>query len=143
MRKETGVLDFSLKVWITSVLTAPSILLIFLLFDKDHNGGFAGVMVIWIYAIFLGGLYSFPSFILFYLSSKIIYKQNWLIMIKIKKAVLVLAGAILTIAPFLIILGNELKESDSIYLKLLLSYTSTIIAGILYYRLSYTKEILL
>jgi hypothetical protein len=143
MRKERSVLNYSLWVWLSSVLTAP-ILFFLQRFYGTYMYTLMGLLSTFVLMVSFGLVFSIPSFIVFFLSVKFINKRDWLQ--KIKKRALVLSGAVIACATFCPILANNLGEDKrlsfgSTDVQLTISYTLTIIAGTVLYRLK-TKSLI-
>lgn len=123
-------LIYSLKVWLTSVVAAPFlVLLIGLLARMADRVGIVLAMFI------LGMLFSLPSFLLLSLSCRTLKSmQNKVVIIK---AELTVIGVLLTYIPFFIINDYAFllnRDESSKYFFVL--YSLLIIFGIWYYKLN-------
>jgi uncharacterized membrane protein YwaF len=117
-------LMFSLKIWLTSVILAA--IMLNLLFQSRN---FMQTLFMWIIG---GALCSLPSW--FCLLLGILYLHPKSFNIPVKKGILCLWGAFLTVAPFAIIFGLSRSNDFPFEYKDLLCYLSTIILGILIYK---------
>jgi hypothetical protein len=124
------VLSWSLKVWITSVVLAPTLdLLVYSLLHPRSGfpqGSAQFILVMVIFSI----VFTFPCcFILWRTAHVIDYYFNNIIH---KKLLLSVIGATLAIAPFYVYFKNEPIKTD-IELKSL--YCATVVLGIWLYRI--------
>ena len=129
---KTGCLKFALKVWATSVVITTPLLALTTNYHDYYEEGTMNFFRYWVFYILFGTIFSFPSMIVFLFLANVVRKQDWSIIQK--KAVLILSGIILTVAPFYILTADDMTERDT--LQLIIAYATTITAGILLYRLS-------
>lgn len=122
--------DYVLKVWLTSVFGAPTILLILALIRPD----LVSIFSIYLFTILIGALFSLPSFLLLYLACKYIIKLiNNTISFKL---IVALVGVVLSYIPFLVIDNfNFLLNNDMLSQPLFMSYCLIIVIGIWFYKL--------
>ncbi|MGZ3778741.1 MAG: hypothetical protein ACXVAZ_13850 [Mucilaginibacter sp.] len=121
-----------MKIWLTSVITGPILLGIWLI-AKSPIVRASDIQVLFVMLI-VGAMLSSPSLAFFYLIARyIVPKVENMITLK---CILSLAGAILVYAPFLIIDNfHPLLNIDILSLPLFIMYSSTIIIGIWLYKL--------
>jgi len=120
-------LEYSLKVWLTSVLAAPFLVLIIGLLGHMVDGlGIAFAVLM------LGALLSIPCFLLLLLACRCLIRwQRNVVVIKVE---LTMIGVLLTYAPFLIINDYAfLLNRDQLSRPFFLLYSLLIIFGIWFY----------
>jgi hypothetical protein len=122
-------LIYSLKVWLTSVILSPFLFTIIdiiihqnILYDYKNAIGFIG------YSIIYGLILSIPSWLLLLLVIVIVSK--WGIVIGLKKTVLTIAGAILSLLPFYLLFRNDDYTSNKDVYIWAITYCFVIIGGI-------------
>lgn len=127
---------YATKVWLTSVLISP---LVYFLISRTLDlrklqieaVGLEGFIL---FSIIAGLLFSLPSWTVFFFVVKFINKQPNSIIVK--KTIIGLTGILLTFIPFyLVFFKDNFEPQLNFHLKLLTSYSLTIIIGILIYQL--------
>ena len=132
---EYKITYYAAKVWLSSVMIAPTLLFIIALFKYKE----ADIDIFFI-AIISGGVISLPCFLFLYFICKYILKLTT--NIRTIKLILVPVGILLTYMPFLIIDNfNFLLDNDLLSQSFFISYCVVIIAGILFYRLDFISPI--
>jgi len=119
---------YSLKVWLTSVVVAPFLVLLIGLLGKMGEGvGIALAMLM------LGTLFSLPSFLLLSLACWALTRmQSKIVMIKVE---LTLIGVLLTYIPFFIINDYAfLINRDELSRTFFVVYSLLITFGIWFYK---------
>lgn len=122
---------YSFKVWATTLVIAPVILMIFSLF---HDGRFEfGVEMFYLFFFIPLGLLSAPCFLAFYL---ITYFTQTLIGKDLYKIILYLImAALITISTiYFMFFNNEFHTPLSFQVKLYLSYLIPAVFSVLYYK---------
>jgi len=122
-------LIYSVKIWLTSVVAAPFLVLLIGLLGRMVDGvGIALAMLM------LGMLFSLPSFLVLLLACWCFIRwQNNVVIIKVE---LTLIGVLLTYTPFLIINDYAfLLDRDQLSRTFFVLYSLLIIFGIWYYSL--------
>ncbi|MDB4905039.1 MAG: hypothetical protein JWQ63_4320 [Mucilaginibacter sp.] len=119
---------YTLKVWWTAAIVSPILILIFLP-NQNHSDN-SQDFIITCLVVFVGAIYSVPSAILFYLTSRWVNKLK----VYLQKLILTVVSTVLTYLPFGLIKGIRL-EFDNSTIVLLGSYYIVIVAGIWLYKL--------
>ncbi|TWJ03502.1 hypothetical protein JN11_01048 [Mucilaginibacter frigoritolerans] len=121
-------LIYSLNVWLTSVVAAP---LLFLIFTLPKNTGI-GIEILpfeWL----MGGVLSVPSFLLLYLTSNYLVRLRFSILID--KIILSLVGILLTYIPFFLINGYHLiLDGDQLSQPLFICYSCATVICLWFYK---------
>jgi len=131
------VLTYSLKIWLTSVLIAPIIILI-VTSGMQIRGELAANKPYGLLIFVLTGLVlSIPSFVLFYPTCLYVIRLN--IPLAGKRIYLSLTAIFLTLVPFMMIRQNEweTQRDPAIYM---FCYIIVIITNIWYYDIKQVKS---
>jgi hypothetical protein len=123
-------MKFALKVWLTSLITAP--LIIIFLFTAEYRDAI-WLLSSWAFCTVAVAILSSPFAIIFYLVMKVVRKQNWPILYK--KGLLILTGIVLSAVTFHFLLLNP-DMKGLIALKVVVTYSLTTTLGIIIYKLS-------
>jgi hypothetical protein len=129
------VLPYTLKVWLSSVVLAPIIqIMVQLITQVPYKfNSVRDVMVYFIYMLVCGWLFSIPCWFLLLFST---WVSNLLTSkIRLIKAILSVAGALIAILPFITYAGNSLPHYDNTDFIWVMLYPVTIIVGIWAFRL--------
>ncbi len=123
-----NALEYTIRVWLTSVLFGPILLILGLLM---HSQGEYGILLV---AILFGAFLSIPSFFLLYFFTK--YSTKLQDNIIITKCLLTIVGILLTYIPFYILNGYHLMlDGDLLSRYFFISYCIVIIFGVWFYKL--------
>ncbi len=127
--------DYVLRIWVTSILMAP-VLLLFMALEKGVSSAFQ----LFIFTILFGAILSLPCFLLFYLACRFIVP--YIGKVFISKAVLSIIGVLLVYAPFLILNDfSPLLDRDKLSQILFITYGAIAVIGILGYPIKQAPEI--
>ncbi|SRR5258708_38854957 len=118
---------YTLKVWWTAAIVSPILILIFLP-NQNHSDSSQDFIVTCL-VVFVGAIYSVPSAILFYLTSRGVNKLK----VYLQKLILTVASTVLTYLPFGLIKGIRLQFDNST-IVVLGSYYIVIVVGIWFYK---------
>jgi hypothetical protein len=138
----TNSFRYATKVWLTSVLFSP---FVFLLINGTLNTeklklkavGLNGFIFL---SLLIGFLISIPNWITFFFLIKFINKQRYSIIIK--KTYIILTGFCLTLILFcLTFFRDYFVLQYDFHSKLFISYSVTIIIGIIIYKLKPDKKV--
>jgi hypothetical protein len=121
--------EYSIKVWLTSVVIGPFLLMI-LSWLVNHKLSVEGLDVV----ILMGALFSLPSLLVFYLICKYITKR--VSNMAVIKVYITIIGILLTYIPFLIIDDYHfLLDVDQLSRYFFPSYSIVIVAAVWIYKL--------
>ncbi|MBS1530954.1 MAG: hypothetical protein JSU01_11635 [Bacteroidetes bacterium] len=125
--------DYVIKVWLTSVITAPMLVVINALIGGGKITG-PGDFNVFLVIILMGAILSLPSMALFYLACRLaIPRIRNTVMLK---ALLSITGVILTYIPFLIIDDfHPLLNIDLLSKPFFITYALIIITGVWLYKI--------
>ena len=128
--------QFTTRVWLTSIVSAPALLVTIDSFSLGMTikEFLIGRLYFILFAIVFGIIFSLPSWTILFLTTKFINRRQ--LSILQKKLLLLPVAALLTVAPFYILFSaddwNTQKETS---LKFGAYYLATILGGILLYKL--------
>lgn len=135
-------LIFSLKVWLTSVVLSPVIIVLTKLAVLNHEGVIStvkGILGGIAFFIYVGFLLSIPSFLLLWLvTALLVIKSNQ--SINVKKLMLSAVALLLSFLPLCFLLGKQSNYYDSELFGWLVIYASIILCGVWFYKLPVVEE---
>lgn len=126
---KTNVMYYSLGVWLTSVVVAPIMVVLYYAWKDQMSPDRELVPLMLMY----GGAFSIPSLIVLGLSCN--YLAHRRDTVKALKIPLTIISVILTYAPFWVLNGYSFTDSSGTVSMFFSSYCITIVAGIWLYRL--------
>jgi len=126
---------YSLKVWLTSVILSP---ILYVLVDSVLNpkyiSGLLGIFGFISYSIPYGLMLSIPSWGLLWISCIFINKRT--ATVRLKKIILSIIGAILSLLPFYLLFHLDDDNAHEDVITWSICYSVIIIAGVWFYKLS-------
>jgi len=127
---------YTLKVWLTSVVLAPPVIVILTKLFLPHEMVFdnvANVLSSIVLLIYLATIVSIPSWMLLWLSTALIIKFNF--SNTYNKVILTVIGCILCVLPFYLLFHEDDNPSRADLAIWASSYMLVIVGGIWFYKL--------
>jgi hypothetical protein len=133
-------IGYPFKVWITSVLVGPLLFIaLILMFDADNNTIFNGIYpLLYILSVAVGGLISFPCFLILWLCYHLLIKYN--LRLKTMRVCLLIISLVCCITVLILFSsidpGSVWKAGN---IRLIAAYTLPLAFGVTIYKLDEQK----